>query len=84
MRLIYFARVRETVGLDNEERELPADLVTVADAVTWLSGQGVQYAEAFCDPARLRYALDQKLVTAGAPLLGALELAIFPPVTGGC
>ncbi len=33
--------------------------------------------------ARLRYALDGAFVEADAPLSGARELAIFPPVTGG-
>lgn len=83
MRLIYFARVREAVGCDSEDRDLPSEVQTVGDCVIWLATQGDNYASAFADPSRLRYALDQQLVWEETLLEGATELAIFPPVTGG-
>lgn len=83
MRLVYFARVREAVGLESEDRELPSDVQTVGDCVAWLAAQADNYASAFADPSRLRYALDQQLVWEETLLEGADELAIFPPVTGG-
>lgn len=83
MRLVYFARVREAVGLDTEQRELPTDIHTVGDCVSWLASQGTNYATAFVDPTRLRFALDQQMVWEETLLEGATELAIFPPVTGG-
>jgi sulfur-carrier protein len=83
VRLVYFARVREAVGLDAEERDLPAALRTVGDCVEWLAAQGENYATAFADPLRLRFALDQQMVRQDALLEAARELAIFPPVTGG-
>ncbi len=83
MRLVYFARVREAVGFDAEERELPPELQTVGDCVMWLAAQGANYAAAFADPTRLRFALDQQMVREATLLENASELAIFPPVTGG-
>lgn len=83
MRLVYFARVREAIGIDGEQRDLPEGVLTVGDVVKWLTGQGSQYAAAFAEPAKLRFALDQKLVAQDAALGDAFELAIFPPVTGG-
>ncbi len=83
MRLVYFARVREGIGCDAEERSLPSEVQTVGDCVTWLSGKGANYAAAFADRSRLRYALDQHMVWEDTLLEGAAELAIFPPVTGG-
>ncbi len=83
MRLVYFARVREAIGFDAEERELPADIQTIGECLTWLAGQGENYATAFADPSRLRFALDQQMVWEETLLEGASELAIFPPVTGG-
>lgn len=83
MRLVYFARVREAIGVDGEERTFPESVSTVADVVNWLSGQGGQYATAFAETTKLRFALDQKLVAGGTAIAGASELAIFPPVTGG-
>jgi sulfur-carrier protein len=83
MRLVYFARVREAIGLDTEELELPADVQTVADCAKWLADGGANYAAAFSNPSRLRFALDQQMVGEDALIDGATELAIFPPVTGG-
>jgi sulfur-carrier protein len=83
MRLVYFARVREAIGIDAEDRDLPEGICTVGDCVRWLAADGENYATAFGDPSRLRFALDQRLSGQDAPLEGVLELAIFPPVTGG-
>lgn len=83
MRLIYFARVREAIGFDTEERELPADIQTIGECLTWLAKQSENYATAFAEPLRLRFALDQQMVWEETLLEGASELAIFPPVTGG-
>ena len=42
MRLVYFARVREAVGFDAEERNLPADIHTVGEP---LLGQILQHGK---------------------------------------
>lgn len=83
MRFIYFASVREAIGLDGEERDVPASLHSVQDCLDWLQLCDSRYATAFANPARLRFALDQQMVNADAQLAGHSELAIFPPVTGG-
>jgi len=49
----------------------------------WLKGRGEEYAYAFENDGVIRVALDQKHVRADASLLGARELAFFPPMTGG-
>jgi molybdopterin synthase sulfur carrier subunit len=59
------------------------EVTTPAALIAWLSGRGIGYAEAFADPARLRCAVDQVMVSLDAPLGSAREIAIFPPVTGG-
>lgn len=81
--MVYFARVREAVGLDAEECELPPEVKTVGDCVAWLALRGENHATAFADHTRLRFALDQQMVREEALVKGARELAIFPPVTGG-
>jgi sulfur-carrier protein len=83
VRLVYFARVREAVGVEAEERDLPANIQTVGDCLIWLAAQSENYATAFADPSRLRFALDQQMVGEDTLIDGATELAIFPPVTGG-
>ena len=83
MKLVYFASVREAIGLSCEERDVPAELQTVGDLLAWLAGQSQQHGHALNDPSRLRFALDQNMVADKALVGGAKELAIFPPVTGG-
>jgi sulfur-carrier protein len=83
MRVVYFAAVREALGRDGEEIEFPTSIGTVAQALDWMAGQSPEYVEAFANRAKLRFALDQQMVKADAPLGNAQEFAIFPPVTGG-
>jgi sulfur-carrier protein len=83
MRFVYFARVREAIGMDGEERDLPDSVRTIQDCITWLETCDTRYAAAFAEPGRLRFALDQQMVAADTALAGHNELAIFPPVTGG-
>lgn len=83
MKLVYFASVREAIGLSSEDRDIPYGARTVGDFVVWLRGQSQGHAVALADLSRLRFALDQNMVTADALLVDGEELAIFPPVTGG-
>lgn len=81
--LLYFAWVREAIGVAGERVDPPAEVATVADLVDWLAAKGGGYATAFADRQRLRAAVDQAFVALDTPIAGAREVAIFPPVTGG-
>jgi molybdopterin synthase sulfur carrier subunit len=83
LKILYFAWVRERIGLDEEEIDRPAAGVTIAALLDALSRQSAGHAEAFADRARLRGALDQHFVPLDSEIGEARELAIFPPVTGG-
>ena len=79
--IVYFAWVRERIGLARERLE--TDAATVADLVQELRAREDRYALAFADLAALRVAVDQELSDFTAPLAGAREVAFFPPMTGG-
>ncbi len=79
--LLYFAWVRERIGLPRETVETSA--ATVAGLVAELAAREERYALAFADLAALRVAADQELSSFDAPLAGVRELAFFPPMTGG-
>jgi sulfur-carrier protein len=83
MKLIYFAWVRERVGKGEEDLDLPAEVVTVADLIAWLSTQGEGYAYAFEKPSTVRAALDKVHARHETAISGAREVAFFPPMTGG-
>ncbi|BCA57949.1 molybdopterin converting factor subunit 1 [Sphingomonas sp. HMP6] len=81
--IVYFAWVRERIGRGSEIVDPPAEIDTVAALIAWLSAGSALHAEAFADRTRLRAAVDQVFVGLDAKVLGAREVAIFPPVTGG-
>ena len=81
MNVMYFAWVRERIGIPQETVE--TDAATVADLVAELRLREARYALAFEDVSALRVAIDQELTDFDAPLAGAREVAFFPPMTGG-
>ncbi len=81
MQILYFAWMRERIGLPKEEVETSAE--TVADLVEELKAREERYAAAFADMASVRVAVDQELTELSAPLKGVREVAFFPPMTGG-
>lgn len=81
MNVLYFAWLRERIGLPKEHIETGA--ATVADLIEELRAREPRYAAAFADLSALRVAVDQQLSDFDAPLAGVREVAFFPPMTGG-
>lgn len=81
IQLLYFAWVRERIGLPRES--VATSAATVAELVEELRAREERYAAAFADVSALRVALDQELADFDAPLAGVREVAFFPPMTGG-
>jgi sulfur-carrier protein len=79
--VLYFAWVRERIGLPRER--VMTNAATVAELVDDLRAREDRYAAAFADLRSLRVALDQELADFSAPLAGVKEVAFFPPMTGG-
>lgn len=81
MDVLYFAWVRERIGVPKEQIDTQA--TTVMDLVAELRAREERYAAAFSDLSALRVAVDQELTEFDAPLAGVREVAFFPPMTGG-
>ncbi len=79
--VLYFAWVRERIGLPRESVDTHA--ATVEGLIAELRTREPRYAAAFADISALRVALDQELAEFSAPLDGVREVAFFPPMTGG-
>jgi molybdopterin synthase sulfur carrier subunit len=79
----YFAWVRERVGKAEEDIDPPDGVATVSDLVAWLTRQGEGYAYAFENPKVIRSAIDKRHARPDARIIGASEIAFFPPMTGG-
>ncbi|MCF8481233.1 MAG: molybdopterin converting factor subunit 1 [Rhodospirillum sp.] len=83
MKVLYFAWVREKVGLDIEEVSPPDTVLTVGDLAAWLSTRSPGHKDGLSDLSRLRAAVDQDLAQPDSPVTGVAEVAFFPPMTGG-
>lgn len=81
MDILYFAWVRERIGVPRETVETQAG--TVADLVAELRAREDRYALAFSDLSAVRVAVDQELRDFDTSLKGVREVAFFPPMTGG-
>lgn len=83
MRILYFAWLRERIGVSGEDATPPQTVRTAADLVEWLRGREPRYAAAFADVSAVRVAIDQEFAEMDASVADAREVAFFPPVTGG-
>ncbi|MEW5863726.1 MAG: molybdopterin converting factor subunit 1 [Pseudomonadota bacterium] len=83
IRVLYFASIREKVGCDAEEIELPAGVTTLAALRAHLRGRGGAWAEALAEQRALRAAVNQEMAAPTAAVRPGDEVAFFPPVTGG-
>lgn len=81
MEVLYFAWLRERIGVAGERVETGA--ATVRELVAELAAREERYALAFSDLRAVKVALDQELADFDAGLAGVREVAFFPPMTGG-
>lgn len=83
VKVVYFAWVRERIGKGEEELEIPAEVKTAGELVTWLATLGEGYEEALRFPKAIRVAVNQEHIEHNESIAGAREIGIFPPMTGG-
>jgi molybdopterin synthase sulfur carrier subunit len=83
IRILYFARLREALGLASEQVTLPDDITTSGALLDWLRQRGGNWAEHLAEGRAFRMAVNQDMADDGTVLSEGDEVALFPPVTGG-
>lgn len=83
MNILYFAWLRERIGVGAETLSPPVAVETVTQLMDWLSQRSAGHAAAFADRKLIRIAVDQVHSNPATRIIGAKEIAFFPPVTGG-
>ena len=83
MKLLYFAWVKQKTGKAEEDVTLPPEVTNVIGLIDWLCARDEGYEAAFENLKVIRCAVDQEHADLDAPIIGAREIAFFPPVTGG-
>lgn len=81
--ILYFASLREALGIDRETVELPAQVQTAAQLRQWLMGRGEIWAAQFAPGRAVRVAIARQMAQPQAAITEGAEVAFFPPVTGG-
>jgi len=81
--VLFFAGLRERLGIGREQLELPPDVATAADLLAHLRGRGPGWNEALAIGETVMIAVNQEMARPETPLCDGDEVAFFPPVTGG-
>ncbi len=83
IKVLYFARIKESVNYSTEDLVLPTGVATVTALKNHLAERGGTWAELFNGQQMVRAAINHELVENMAPINEGDEVAFFPPVTGG-
>ena len=80
VQVLYFAALRELLGVSEEALELPAEVRTVHEFVTHLQRVRPRLQGKM---ASVRVALDEAFANDADSLSGVSTIALIPPVAGG-
>jgi molybdopterin converting factor subunit 1 len=83
MKVLYFAWLRQKIGVAEEEVSPPGSVRDVAGLIDFLATRSPGHAAAFADRTVVRCAVNQDFAGLDAPVRPGDEVAFFPPVTGG-
>ena len=83
IRILYFARLREDMGIPQEMFELPPEVTDVKSLRAQLAARGGASAVALAPGKAVRVSVNQDLGRDDTPIKAGDEVAFFPPVTGG-
>ena len=81
--VLYFARLRESLGKASEQIALPPGVGDLESLRVVLRQRGGAWAEAMADGRQVRAAVNQDMAHGDTPVRDGDEIAFFPPVTGG-
>ena len=83
MQVLYFASIREQLGLEAEQVDIGTDIRNVRALIKHLCTiHDERWSKALSDP-NLLVSVNQELSSLDTVLGGMDEVAFFPPVTGG-
>ncbi len=83
VRVLYFARLREEMGIAQEMVDLPAPASSVKSLRAQLAARGGASANALAPGKAVRCSVNQDIARDDTPVKAGDEIAFFPPVTGG-
>ncbi|MBA53073.1 MAG: molybdopterin converting factor subunit 1 [Pseudomonadales bacterium] len=82
IKVLFFARIRDQVGCNELDLELPETVSDVGAFTDQLKQRGKEFSAALSDPNVL-VAVNQEMASSQTTVEDGDEIAYFPPVTGG-
>lgn len=83
IRLLYFASLRDRLGVDKEELALPEEVKDVAALRRYIAARGAPWNQVFDEEETVLAAVNQEMAQDDTPVRDGDEVGFFPPVTGG-
>jgi len=83
LNILYFARLKETLGQGAERIDLPSGVTDVAGLTAWLRARGGAWEQELAAIRPVRVAVNQDMAHGDTRVNDGDEVAFFPPVTGG-
>ncbi len=87
IKILYFARLKETLKFSTEDLELPEDdfarTLTILKLKAYLAKRNDTWQQMLMGKLKVRGAINHELVDDNTPITDGDEVAFFPPVTGG-
>jgi molybdopterin synthase sulfur carrier subunit len=81
--VLYFARLRETLGMSSERIAMPASVRDVKGLRALLVARGGEWQQELAPSRPVRAAVNQAMAQGDTQVADGDEIAFFPPVTGG-
>ncbi len=83
MKLMYFAWLRQELGVSEETVTPPDTVTTVENLLEWLAVRNPDFEALVKKRPIIRVAVNQEYADLDHAVTAADEVALFPPVTGG-
>ena len=81
--VLYFARLRESLGRSSEVLAVPAGVHDLNGLRAFLVGRGGAWATELAGERLVRAAVNQDMAHGDSLIKNGDDIAFFPPVTGG-
>ena len=79
----YFSWIKEHIGKAEEVIDLPADITTIKELISYLENLNDDYKLAFEKKNLIKIAINKSYCSLDDKIDNNDEIAFFPPVTGG-
>ncbi|MBL4870275.1 MAG: MoaD/ThiS family protein [Robiginitomaculum sp.] len=81
VKILYFGRLSERVGTQEEHIDLPDNIRTITELKAWLNTY--HQLDGILDHDTVKTMIDQSLNHKNSSIIGAVEIGFLPPVGGG-